>query len=98
MAKPVIIYDYLNTLVWVDGEPGYKQGDKLQKIYGSHAKRFKSNVQARSYAIRLAKLLNGRVWDKYYGEYLGEKKKESKPKFNSNDPLGMQNSLRRIGF
>jgi len=66
-----IIYDSMNRLVWVEGEkPETGSKDVTKRHYGHSAKRFESNVQARAYAIKLAKLNNGRVYDKYYGKYI----------------------------
>jgi hypothetical protein len=71
-----VIYDSINRLVWVKNQRSVKSKNP-DGIYGKDAKRFKSNVQSRAYAINLAKKMNGRVYDKYYGEYLKRKTKEN---------------------
>lgn len=84
VKKPVIIYDSMNRLVWVEGQPRYgpKGSNADTRVYGKDAKRFQSNSQARAYAIKLANQQKGRVYDKYFGKYLeantwsGEKKQQ----------------------
>ena len=75
MVKKMVIYDSLNRLVWV---PGQRKAGSMRsvKFYGKDAKEFKSNVQARAYALRLAKSKKVRVYDKFYGGYL----RPNKPK------------------
>lgn len=90
--KPVIIYDYLNKLVWVDGQPGTKEKTKGGKPttkyhYGKDAKRFKSNVQARSYALTLGKRYEGRVYDRSAGKYL---------KFKSKKKTTLKSNLKQV--
>jgi len=73
VKKKMVLYDSMNRLVWV---PGQRKAGSGVKFYGKDAKEFKSNVQARAYAIKLAKSKKVRVYDKFYGGYL----RPNKPK------------------
>jgi hypothetical protein len=70
--KDAIIYDSVNRIVWHTGQTG--KGKTAKQVFGKDYKKFGSNVQARSYAIKLGKKNNLDVYDKYYGTYLQNKK------------------------
>lgn len=72
MSKPIVIYDSLNKLVWVDRQ---RKTTGKEGIYGKDARRFSNNSQARAYAIKLAKEKQGKVYDKYFEKYLPSKTK-----------------------
>ncbi len=79
VKKKIIIYDSLNKIAWVDRQRGTgkktKSGKPTDKgVYGKDARRFKSNVQTRAHAMKLSRKYNGRVYDKYFGEYLKTKR------------------------
>jgi len=78
MGEVDIIYDSMNTQVWDMSEPSFGKQKTRKEIYGKSHRKFKSNVQARAYAIKLAKKKNQHAFfDKYYGEnvLVGRKKK-----------------------
>lgn len=69
MVEEDVVYDSMNRIVWVSGQ-GSSKGKTNKQIYGKDYRKFSSNVQARAYAIRLAKSKGLHVYDKYYGEAL----------------------------
>lgn len=85
-----VVYDSVNKLVWDEKDP--KMSKTGFGVFGKSAKRFKSNVEARAYAIKLAKRNNDdSFYDKYYGEDISLRKKKLKNQIRKkiNDPFGL---------
>lgn len=87
-----VIYDSMNTQVWFEGDKSTGRKKTAKEVFGKNYKKFKSNVQARAYAIRLGKKLNVPVYDRYYGENLTRKQKV-KNKLSSNTYQNQLNNM-----
>lgn len=60
MPKKYVVYDSMNSAVWVDNRGKFKDVGPRKHM---------NNRQARSAAIQEAKRLNYPVYDKYYGKF-----------------------------